>query len=94
MNCPDCKDQLTQGATACACGWKAPYRQASTTPRRLIDPNAPDAVEARNKALAMQKQCSFAKDTRDWITKLKERHEAGEILPYQQQQILKQRGLA
>lgn len=94
MNCPDCKDALQDGATACACGWKAPYRQASRAPKRVIDPNSPETAEARQRVVELQKQCTFSSDTRSWVQKLKDRHDAGEILPYQQQQILKQRGLA
>lgn len=94
MNCPDCKERLPDHGIACACGWKAPYRQAAAARVSRVDPNSPENIEARRRAVELTKQCTFAADTRSWIQKLKDRHEEGEILPYQQLQILKQRGLA
>lgn len=93
MNCPDCKDPLPDAATSCPCGWKAAYRQAGRSPVRSTDPNSPENIEARTRALALRKQDDVI-DPRSWITNLQERLAAGEILPAKQLQILKQRGLA
>ena len=96
---------LYAGCVTCAPVWVDPghvdarltelgHRQAAAARVSRVDPNSPENIEARQRAVELTKQCTFAGDTRSWIQKLKDRHEEGEILPYQQLQILKQRGLA
>lgn len=88
-HCPECHDPLTHpGATSCACGWKAPYVQATATvrlpatTRRYVDLHAPENVAACQRAVQQQQKCAAAPGgSRDWKKRLQERVDEGEILP-------------